>query len=33
MSDGSCYVETHDEGYRRHFFPRIIEFTPATLAI
>ena len=33
MSDGSCYVETHDDGYRRHFFPRIIEFTPATLAI
>jgi hypothetical protein len=19
MSDGSCHVETHDEGYRRHF--------------
>jgi hypothetical protein len=33
MSDGSCYVETHDERYRGHFFLRRIEFTPARLAI
>ena len=33
MSDGSCYVETHDERYCGHFFLRRIEFTPARLAI
>jgi hypothetical protein len=32
-SDGSCYVETHDERYRGHFFLRRIEFTPARLTI
>lgn len=33
MSDGSCYVETHDERYRGHFVLRRIEFTPGKLAI
>ena|SRR5437867_1066395 len=33
MSDGSCYVETHDERYRGHFLLRRIELTPGKLAI
>jgi hypothetical protein len=33
MSDGRCYVETHDERYRGHFFLRKIELTPGKLAV
>jgi hypothetical protein len=33
MSDGSCYVETHDERYCGHFVPLRIEFRPGRLTI